>query len=182
MKQLDAVYRAFTHLESNYRRSNKTRREYIVDKFGGDVEIGSMVILDYFAGAKLEDPDDIAKFSAIRDIFNVLKKNIDNLVTFESFDDLFNKGNQSIKILLEDASIKGSKIIVVPHTDSDEWAHYKVKELYTTVVPLVSATKVRVFNGAMQALVQSLVGSSRKVMVGQTYVKDEQGLFKLLEH
>lgn len=182
MKQLDAVYNAFTHLEQNYKRSKKTRKEYILDKFGGDIEVGSLVILDYFAGAKLDDPDDIEKFSTIRDIFSAIKKSSANLDTLSSFDELLTGGNQAVKVLLEDAAIKGSGILTIPQAPSNEWAHYKATAKNVMVVPLVTAKKVRVFNDSMRVFVQSLVGTSQRVSVGQTYIKDTQGLFILEKH
>lgn len=85
MEQLDLVYKTFVNLEKNYARSKKTREEYILEKFGGDINVGSFLILNALSSQELTDPDDIQKFSKVREIFQAIKDNQNRLNTLSSF-------------------------------------------------------------------------------------------------
>lgn len=85
MEQLDLVYKTFANLEKNYARSKKTREEYVLEKFGGDINVGSFLILNALSSQELTDPEDIQKFSKVREIFQAIKDNQNRLNTLSSF-------------------------------------------------------------------------------------------------
>lgn len=88
MEILDKVYNTFSNLDRDYARSKKTREEFIKDKFGGDINIGSMIILDAVSNDISGDsPEDIEKLTYIKDTFEALKRmqgSLDKVVNFAS--------------------------------------------------------------------------------------------------
>lgn len=180
MEQLNKVYTTFHDLEKNYRRSKKSRREYLVDKFGGDIEIGMMVILDFFVGATIESDDDIKKLSFIKDVFAGIKKNIGNLDTLDSFDALLDEGDaSSILMLLDSAAVAGAHISTFTTAEMYPTFHYKATAAGLQVVPILQASRVKVFNDAMRQFVQSVVGPKQSVEIGQVYDQKAGGLMEL---
>lgn len=85
MEQLDLVYNTFANLERNYKRSSKSRSEYVKEKLGGDISIATFLILNALSAEEFTDPEDIHKFSKIRDIFEKIKENQDRLDSLTSF-------------------------------------------------------------------------------------------------
>ena len=60
MSILDKVYTTFKRLDQDFARSKKTRTEFITDKFGGDIAIGSVIILDAIRAEGVEEsPENI---------------------------------------------------------------------------------------------------------------------------
>lgn len=86
MEQLDLVHNTFVNLERNYKRSNRSRSEYVKEKFGGNISIAAFLILNALSAEEFTDPEDIRKFSEIRDIFEKIKENQDRLDSLTSFD------------------------------------------------------------------------------------------------
>lgn len=84
MEQLDRVYQAFTTLDESFKKSTKTRSEFLRAKFGGDIEVGSAVILDAISTGNLT-PEDIEKLTYLRELFDNIKKNIDRLDQMPDF-------------------------------------------------------------------------------------------------
>lgn len=85
MEVLDRVYKAFSNLESDFAKSGKTRTEFIKDKFGGDIEIGSVIILDAISNVDSESIEDINKISFIKKVIKGVRENanrLDNLTDF----------------------------------------------------------------------------------------------------
>lgn len=84
---LDKVYTTFSNLDRDYARSKKTRTEFITDKFGGQLDIGSMIILDAVgADVDSDSPEDIEKLTFIKNIFDKLlaaQDTLDNLPDFQ---------------------------------------------------------------------------------------------------
>lgn len=74
MEQLDAVYTAFVNLEKNYARSKKTREEYLLEKCGGDFDVGPFLLMYALDSAELTDPADIEKLSFIRHTLDKIKE------------------------------------------------------------------------------------------------------------
>lgn len=86
MSILDKVYTTFSNLDKDYARTKKTRTEFITEKFGGDINTGSVIILDAIREEGLEENvENIAKMSYIKDIFNRIKSCADRLDTLQSF-------------------------------------------------------------------------------------------------
>lgn len=180
MEQLDKVYSAFTNLEANYKRSKKSRQEYLKDKFGGDIEIGMMVIMDFFSGAQVTSDEDIKKLSTIKDIFAGVKKNINNLDSLSSFKELTENGDANVMLLLDSASIAGSRIAVMTSDTMLPDFHYRATETGVSVVPLILASRIKVFNGSMCSFVQSVLGNKANVEVGEVYMQGKGGTLSLL--
>lgn len=86
MEVLDKVYTTFKNLDRDFAKSKKTRTEFIVDKFGGDIDIGSMLILDAISSSSgSENVEDINKQTFIKQIFEKIKENRDKLDMLENF-------------------------------------------------------------------------------------------------
>ena len=114
MEQLDLVYSTFANLERNYSRSKKSRSEYIKDKFGGDIPVGSFLILNALSAEEFSDPEDIRKFSEIRAIFDKLLENKDRLDSLASFNfDMDSDGSMSALDVLNLCQDFGTGVTVV---------------------------------------------------------------------
>lgn len=85
MEQLDLVYKTFSTLDESYARSKKTRTEFITEKFGGDIEIGSAIILDVLSEGELTSQGDIEKLTFVKDIFEKIKSNASALDSLKNF-------------------------------------------------------------------------------------------------
>lgn len=83
---LERVYSAFTNLERDYKKSNKTRSQFIIDKFGGDIQVGASVILHSIYSESQLSGDDIQKFTEVSTIFNNIIAAKDKLDSLRSFD------------------------------------------------------------------------------------------------
>jgi len=174
MEQLDRVYSTFTNLESNYKRSKKTRTEYVLDKFGGDIDIGSMVILDGLAANPPETAEDIAKLSTIRNIFSAIKKHAHNLDALTSFNFLDNDGAETaLMAALDSAYVQGTGIKAVSAKDLGHAKHYHVQADGVKVVPIATAEKIHIFNDSMRLLIQERTGLP--VRIGEVYAQASGG-------
>lgn len=83
---LDNVYSKFTNLEKDYRRTKKSRSQFITERFGGDIVVGSTIILDAIYEENPITKEEIAKFSIVKDIISNILKAKDDLDYLESFD------------------------------------------------------------------------------------------------
>lgn len=159
MEQLDLVYNAFSNLERNYSRSKKKRSEYIADKFGGDIKIGSFLILNVLSAEEFTDPEDIRKFSEIRNIFEFLIKNADRLDSLGSFDK-DDAGQDLLKRALDAAQWCGTHIETCDqrslYNTTKGSLHFVSDKAGSHVVPLLSARYCKVYNEAMAAFVSNL--------------------------
>ena len=80
MEVLDRVYSAFSNLDRDFARSKKSRTDFILEKFGGDIDMGSMIILDAISASTGEETaEDIQKLTFVKEIFEKLKDARDNL-------------------------------------------------------------------------------------------------------
>lgn len=175
MEQLDLVYKTFSNLERNYSRSKKTRKEYIVDKFGGDIEIGATVILDALAAGDITNPDDIAELSFVRDIFASIIANKESLDTLNSFDDLLTGTSGNVKGMLTKAFERGTGISVVTQKRlrNNGAMHYVARASGVRMIPLRFATKISVYNEVMQGFVGSSIGNVPEI--GSIYKQGKSG-------
>ena len=114
MEILDKVYATFKDLDKNYARSKKTREEFIIDKFGGDIDIGSLIILDTIS-SQMGDatPEDIQKFTFIKEIFEKIKESREDLNSLCDF--TFTNGSlfQNFLNVLEQSYTNGTHITLV---------------------------------------------------------------------
>lgn len=86
MSILDRVYTTFKRLDQDFARSKKSRSEFIIDKFGGDINIGSIIILDAIHAEGLEEsPENIEKMSFVKDTFAAIQACADHLDSLTSF-------------------------------------------------------------------------------------------------
>ncbi len=86
MSVLDRVYTTFKRLDQDYARSKKSRTAFITDKFGGDIRTGSIIILDAIRSEGVEEtPENIAKMSFVKDIFERIRDNAERLDSMTSF-------------------------------------------------------------------------------------------------
>lgn len=86
MSILETVYKTFSTLDRDYARSKKSRSDFITDKFGGDISVGSIIILDAIREEGVSDsPEDIEKLSFIKDSFAFFQENAHRLDRLETF-------------------------------------------------------------------------------------------------
>lgn len=170
MEQLDLVYNTFANLERNYSRSKKTRTEYITDKFGGNIQIGSFLILNALSAEEFSDPEDIRKFSEVRSIFDFLLEHQDTLDSLQSFDMGSNDDISLIFGALSAGQVIGTGIEVCSqrslYTNDSGTMHYDVSARETLMAPVClesageHAPYVKLFNRGMLCLFGQIAGRS----------------------
>lgn len=174
MEPLDRVYSAFTNLEANFKRSKKSRSEYIADKFGGDIDIGSMVILDSLASKNLETPEEIAKLSTIRNIFAAIKKRRNSLDSLTSFNFLDESGvESSVASALDSAFERGTGICAVDADGLGYAKHYSVLASGIKVLPIAKAERLHVYNQDMMLMLKGRTGLN--IRVGDVLLQSQDG-------
>ena len=155
MEQLDLVYNTFANLERNYARSKKSRSEYIADKFGGNIQIGSFLILNALSAEEFTDPEDIRKFSFVRDIFGEINAHADSLDALESFDFKESTVVSQLKNALNAGQWTGMHIETCTQSelygDSRGVIHYDIRSAEAHVAPLMTARYYKIFSNAMVA-------------------------------
>ena len=159
MEQLDLVYSAFSNLEKNYHKSTKTRTEYIADKFGGDIDVGSFVILHRLGNAQLSDPEDFRKLSEIRKIFSAIVDHKDVLDAIPSFDALTMDECIDLGSALSIAEEEGTGISYIPqetlYKKKGKPLHYLVDNKSIKVAPFNICKYVNLFSNAMATNLRS---------------------------
>ena len=164
MRQLDLVYSTFTSLEKNYSRSKKSRAEYLREKFGGDINTGSFLILHALAQEELRDPEDIEKLSKVREIFNMIKDNQENLDALKSFDFSVKSEIEQLAEALSQAEVAGSGIQSVEQADL--WksrqapAHFMVSPYGVRVVAIDNCKYLRLYSEPMTVLAKTMSGQN----------------------
>ncbi len=165
MSILDSVYKTFSNLDRDYSRSKKTRTEFITDKFGGDIDTGSIIILDAIREEGVSDsPEDIEKLSFIKDSFAFFQENAKRLDKLENFShsnaDVF---FELMGILSDgDAAISGQYI--VPQDElwdcSYKALHFITTYEGTTYVPLSACKVFSMYNENMLGVAASVTGDT----------------------
>lgn len=151
MTQLDKVYNSLANLEKNYKKSKKSRSEYIADKFGGDFDTGSFLIMSALSAQEFADPEDIEKYSKVREVISVLrahKDHLDSLTTFDVEEQadasmLLSALDSTLPFRLFDQEILYKKYGVV---------HHRIYPNITAMAPLLSSRYVKICTPAMQAM------------------------------
>ena len=171
MEQLDAVYNTFTNLEKNYAKSKKSRGEYLLDKFGGDISIGSFLILQALAQEEFTSAEDIEKLSRVREIFKAIDECKDSLGTLRTLDFTGNSVYTGIMDALTAAEISGTGMVATEQQsmwkNSRSPAHYSVRPTQVEFVPLMGSKYVKVYSEPMSILMGGLYGVNSRV--GQVY-------------
>lgn len=105
---LDKVYKTFKNLDRDYAKSKKSRSEFILGKFGGDFDIGSMLILEAVSNFDgTETSEDLDKLSFIKDIFDKLKSSRDIWDQLTDFTFKNNAIAQDYKNLIKESYANG---------------------------------------------------------------------------
>lgn len=73
-ERLDRVYDVFSNLDRDYKRSKMTRSQFITDRFGGDIDVGSLLISEAIS-AEYDDQESVSKLSFLKDLFDKIEKN-----------------------------------------------------------------------------------------------------------
>ena len=170
MEQLDLVYNTFINLEKNYARSKKSRKDYLLEKFGGDIAVGSMIILDALSRLELTKTEDIEKLSAIRDMFASIAEYQDKLDSITDFNFSETAGSKLYKVL--DAALEAGAQLTLCTTEEVEgqgFLHFKATPKGTQLVPIGSAKLLCVYNEPMAAYATSVSGET--AMIGDLYEK-----------
>lgn len=183
MDTLDLVYNAFTGLERNYARSKKTRTEYVKDKFGGDINVGSFLILNALSAEEFVDPEDIKKFSEVRRIFEFLKDNQDKLDTLSSFNLDDTSDITAALDSLHQGQEAGTGFTVVGQEQLLDMGayHFVITSKQCSIAPiqlrnkLKTTNRISIYSPGMKAFFGSFT-SDGEVKVGDILVRGQIGL------
>lgn len=172
MSILDNVYKTFSNLDRDFSRSKKSRTDFITDKFGGDIDIGSIIILDAIREEGTpEDPEEIQKLSFIKDSFAFFQENAHRLDKLESFSIASADLMHELIGILSTSECNGTGQI--PASQSDMWnseipaLHYVASAHGCTFAPVQSCGVFSAYNENMLGLLQNTFGDGAKgVRVG----------------
>ncbi len=175
MEVLDRVYRTFSNLDRDYARSKKSRSEFITDKFGGDIDIGSMIILDAVSSLSgNETVEDIEKLTFIKNIFAKIKDSREILDSLPDFSFSNVELYSNIRNLLTESWETGTRQHVVPQSfhigEHTKHVHYVCTDTGATYTPLSQCKVLNVYNLYTQALYSNAFSSSSPVVEGEYYV------------
>lgn len=159
MSILESVYKTFSNLDRDYSRSKKTRTDFIKDKFGGDINIGSIIILDAIREEGVpEDQDSIRKLSFIKDTFAFFQENAQRLDRLEAFSTASSDLLNDLTMVLDRAAVNGTKQVAIPQASL--WAnkppalHYISTKEGTVYAPLDACKVFCVYNENMAGFLQ----------------------------
>lgn len=134
MNILEKVYCSFRDLELNYDNSI-SRKEFILSKFGGDIDIGSTIIIDAIMNEGINTAQEIEKFSYLKDVFAFFSKIKDSLDKLTSFNIDLQKPetvlSNNVLSLLEDTK---NRLFVKPLISQKE-LFQKHKAIYYYITP-----------------------------------------------
>lgn len=162
MKILDKVHSTFSRLDRDFARSKKSRSDFIQDKFGGDIDIGSMLILEAITqeinNSEAPTNEDISKLSAVRDIFGAIKRHRNHLDSLSSFAFLDEDMSGSLVNVLNSAQSHGSHIHVMNQGELGKNVHYRVTASDIKVVPLSKCETIKLYNDNMRLFASHVSG------------------------
>ena len=151
MTQLDKVYNSLVNLERNYKKSKKSRSEYIADKFGGDFDRGSFLIMSALSEQEFTDPVDIEKYSKVREVISILrahKDHFDSLTTFDAEE----KVDAGMLLSALDSTFPFRLLGQETLYKKYGVVHHRIYPNITAVAPLLSSRYVKICTPAMQAM------------------------------
>ncbi len=174
MSVLDRVYTTFNRLDQDFARSKKTRTEFITDKFGGDINIGAIIILDAIRAENAEEtPENIAKMSFVKDTFTQIQACADRLDTLSSFDFANTNVLGSFLDILSRAEGHASGQTIVDQAglwaNKSRAAHFLCTPDGTAFVPLDDCKVYSVYNENMAGLVNGVFKMDRAAQLGDYY-------------
>lgn len=156
MEQLDLVHKVLTNLEKNYKLSKKTRSEYVKEKFGGDIGMGSFLILNALSAEELTDPEDIKKLSEVQNVIEFLVSNEENLDFLSSFEVSDNVNlEETLFRALNLGELEGTGITVASQAEiykARRGLHYYITAKKSVVASQDTCQYFHIFNDAMRAL------------------------------
>lgn len=156
MEVLDKVYNTFKNLDRDFARSKKTKTEFIKGKFGGDIRIGSILILS--AIGTPSDSADIEKLSFVNDIFGKLLEAQDRLDALPNFK--FENSDNVIELLQFLGENFSSSIGVEEMEQEELYKKYGALQYHCsmdgTIYAPTGSPLVLVYNENMEAYMESL--------------------------
>ena len=163
MEVLDRVYDTFCRLERDYKRSKKTRTEFITDKFGGDIAVGSMIILDAVSSSTGEEtPKDIRKLTFVKHVIDSVKANADSLDTLPDFSFSGNDLYTRLLSVLDSSLSDGTGIRTVSQADLHKKrrgaVHIIATPKETLFTPFERCTVLHAYNDAMCGVLSQMRG------------------------
>ncbi len=160
MEVLDRVYKTFLNLDKGFARSNKSRSEYIVDKFGGDIDIGSMIILEAISDlGEVPTMEDIQKLTFVKDTIKKIQISKSVLDNLDSFEDLGRGGTfEEFSAIIKDSYLMGTGIANVSQRELNKENktafHYIVTPEGSMFTRLRDCSVVHIYNEYMQRIIE----------------------------
>lgn len=174
MEVLDRVYNAFANLDRDFAKSKKTRAVFIADKFGGDIDIGSTIILDAISsGTGEETPEDIKKISFIKDCIENIRNSRDNLDRLSDFSFKNAELFEQLMKTIEDSEYAGTHTrsvsqLVLANKETGT-VHYRCTPARSEFASLTRCTVYHVYNANMQEYVTTLTGGKVRPEIPNYY-------------
>lgn len=173
MSTLQKVYDTFSTLDSRYARSNKTKTEFITDKFGGDIDIGSTIILDACrAEAKEDNSEDIEMLSCIQNIFEKILKYRDNLDSLPNFSFETDTCISNLLLLLAESRATGRNQRLLPQGFKKHVWHYSATPEGSRYTPYDACVVLSAYD---RNSTNKLANMYPTVEEGKLYAKTESG-------
>lgn len=185
METLDLLYKTFTNLEKNYKRSKKSRSEFILSKFGGDINVGSFLILNALANMEFVESEDIIKLSKVREVIGYIQENQDKLDKLSTFNFGEDDNQDALLTALDNARLAGTGIRVMRQQElyrSTKGAyHFKISPDSTLLASLANCTYYSIYNNSILKFVEPYC--KNKIKVGDFVERKNLGneFFKIKE-
>lgn len=195
MSVLDNVYNAFSNLDRDFARSKKSRSEFIRDKFGGDIEVGSFIILDAVSSSTGDETqEDIEKLTFIKDIFEKIKANAGNLDSLSDFSFVDDSKFSGFLQTIQEAVISGTHVRHVRQAelnDAEQGSiHFIVNAAGASCCPVNRCKVFHIYNEHMDNLLATAFRRDDDVDLGcyvalknktKLVTVDPSGLSRLLK-
>ena len=172
MEILDKVYKTFKNLDRDFSHSKKTRSQFIKDKFGGDITIGSVLILSAIDTEGVESPEDIEKLSFVKSILKKIEAAADRLDALSNFSFSENNLSEELFTLLENIESASIGVYAVPQKElykREGCVHY-VSTPKVSLHTDASSIVFKVFNENMKYFLEAMGFDMSKFSIGQYLV------------
>ena len=185
MSTLDNIYGKFLSLEDNYLSSGLTRKEFVLQLFGGDIEIGATILTDAILKEGVSKAKDIEKFSFLKDIFSFFIKQKNNLDFMSTFNNPLDNNE-----ITNDTDILNKLVITLTQPvhapifsqkdlyKENQALHYVVTPDSIKYVSLDDCHAFKIMNENFAILLKTLHNTTSDLSVSTVYIKGERGLRK----
>lgn len=194
MSILEKVYCKFANLEEAYSASSckKSRKEFITDLFGGNVDEGAAILTEAIICENPSTTEELEHFSFVKDLFNFFIKNINDLDDrVASFDDILNDISSendafgNLEMIMDSISKVKRPVNTYECISQQEMynacsaLHYSITPDSVHFVTLDNCVLHKILSKAHAEICVRMYNSDKKLTIGSTYQKRKTDFTKI---